>query len=161
MVQAPGLSAVAEVLRTSVEEILAAYVARLRNEPAPGVSGMRRLEIEDHAATMLADLAQSLDIIEGTGSDAATLLRDSSAIQQTIATAHGVRRHAQGWDEAMLRRDHEVMRAEVERVLRRRLRGAGADVDGAMRVLLGMMERTHAIGLRGWRQAAGLAQAAV
>jgi PAS domain S-box-containing protein len=158
MFQAPGLSAVAEVLRASVDEILAAYVARLRVEPVPGVSGMRRLEIEDHAATMLADLAQSLDIIEGTGAEAATLLRDSSAIQLTIATAHGVRRHAQGWDEQMLRRDHEIMRAEVERVLRRRLRGAGADVDGPMRVLLGMMERAQAIGLRGWRQAAGLAQ---
>ena len=153
LLDAPGIGVIGEVLRIAADDILASYVARLRVEPGiPGVSEMRRLEVEDHAVTLLADLAQSLVIVEGAGADATTLLRDSSAIQQAIAAAHGARRHAQGWSEAMVRRDHEILRAEVERALRRRLHGGG--IDAALHVLTGLMTRAESVSVRAWRQAA-------
>jgi PAS domain S-box-containing protein len=163
----PGLGRVGELLRASVDEVLAAYVGRLRDDPGvPAAGALRRIQLEDHAVSFLADLAQSLVIVEDAGPEAAALLADGSAIQRTIAEAHGARRFAQRFDEAALRRDHQIFRAEVERALRGRLRPDGADeaadataspdadVDAAVQVLLGLVDRAEAISVHAWHRAA-------
>jgi PAS domain S-box-containing protein len=163
--QAPGLGRVGELLRASVDDILAAYADRLRADPAvPRGREMRRIQLEDHAVSFCADLAQSLVIVEDAGPEAAALLADGSAIQRTIAEAHGARRHAQGFDEAAVRRDHQVFREEVERAVRGRLRPAtgdarDADVDAAVHILLGLVDRAEALSVRAWRRAADAAAA--
>ncbi len=161
---APGLAEVGERLRDALDEIVTAYVDRLRADPTlPQARGMRRVELEDHVMTLLADLAQSLVIVgdagggDAGGADAAALLRDGSAIQRVIADAHGARRHTQGWDEAALRRDYQIIREEVERAVRRSLRGHGTDADAAVDVLLRLMDRTEAISIAAWRRAAEVA----
>jgi hypothetical protein len=164
----PGLGRVGELLRASVDEVLAAYVGRLRADPAvPAAGALRRIQLEDHAVSFLADLSQSLVIVEDAGPEAAALLADGSAIQRTIAEAHGARRFAQRFDEAALRRDYQIFRAEVERALRGRLRPDGADsaasalpdpdVDAAVQVLLGLVDRAEAISVRAWHRAADVA----
>jgi hypothetical protein len=75
-------------------------------------------------------------------------------IQRAIAEAHGARRHAQGWDEAALRRDQQVFREEVERAVRARLKAGSGDVDEAVRVLLRLIDRGEGIAVRAWRRAA-------
>jgi hydroxypyruvate isomerase len=163
--QAPGLGKVGEVLRASVDDVLAAYADRLRADPAiPRAREMRRVPLKDHAVSFLADLAQSLVIVEDAGPEVADLLRDGSAIQRTIAETHGARRFAQGWDEAAVRRDHQIFCEEVERAVRGRLRPATGDacdagVDAAVRVLLGLIDRAEALSVRAWRRAAGAAGA--
>ncbi len=117
-------------------------------------AAMTRIQLEDHAISLLADLAQSLVIVGDAGPEAAELLRDGSAIQRAIAAAHGARRHAQGWDEAALRRDQRVFREEVERALRARLEAGSEDVDAAVRLLLGLIDRGQGIAVRAWRGAA-------
>jgi PAS domain S-box-containing protein len=153
--EAPGLGEVGEVLHGAVADVLTAYTDRLRADPAvPEGSAMTRLQLEDHAISFLADLAQSLVIVGDAGPEAAELLKAGSAIQRTIAEEHGARRHAQGWAEPALRRDQQVFREEVERAVRARLKPGSRDVDEAMRVLLGLMERGEAISVRAWRRAA-------
>ena len=158
--ETPGLAVVGELLRESVDDVLAAYADRLRADPAiPGGRELRRTQLEDHGVSFLADLAQSLVIIGDAGPEAADLLRDGSAIQRTIAEHHGARRFAQGWDEAAVRRDHRIFREEVERALRGRLRPESGDardlaVDEAVRVVVGIVDRAEAISVRGWRVAA-------
>jgi hypothetical protein len=171
--ETPGLGDVGGALRASVDEVLAAYADRLRADPAvPRAREMRRVELEDHGVSFCADLAQSLVIVGNAGPEAAGMLRDGSAIQRAIAEQHGARRHVQGWDEAAVRRDHQLFREEVERAVRGRLRPAGGDagghapggagtdhgrdrdVDAAVRVLLGLIDRAEAISVRAWRQAA-------
>jgi PAS domain S-box-containing protein len=62
--ETPGLAEVGEVLHGAVARVLAAYTDRLRADPAvPGGRAMTRLQLEDHAISFLADLAQSLVIV--------------------------------------------------------------------------------------------------
>jgi hypothetical protein len=158
-VEARRLAQVGARLRESVDDVLRSYVDRLRADPAiPGGSSMRPSALEDHAVALLADFAQSLMIVGDAGPEAPDLLRDSSAIQRTVAEYHGARRHAQGWDEAAVRRDHRIFREEVERVVRGRLRQEGPAVEAAVDILLGLMDRAEAISVGGWRQAAASAR---
>jgi hypothetical protein len=141
-------------LRVALDAVLDAYVDRMRSDPElPRARQMRRSGLEDHALSLLADLAQSLVIVADVNAEVAGPLRDSSAIQRAIAEAHGARRHAQGWSEANLRRDHQLLREEVERAVRARL-PAGIEVDLAAGVLLEMLDRVGSISLRAWRRAA-------
>jgi hypothetical protein len=103
---------------------------------------------------LLADLAQSLVIVEDVGPEAFELLKDGSAIQRTIAEAHGARRHSQGWDEAALRRDQAIFREEVERAVRAGLKPGSGAVEEAVHVLLRLIDRGHGIARRAWRRAA-------
>jgi signal transduction histidine kinase len=155
----PGLGELGERLRNAVDEILAAYSDRLRADPAtPGAHVMRRPELEDHQLSLLGDFAQSLVIVGEGGAEGADLLRDGSAIQRTIADRHGARRHAQGWDEAAVRRDHQILREEVERAVRVMGR-ASADGDAALTVLLRLIDRAEAISIAAWRRAAAAPKA--
>ena len=157
------------MLPARVDDISAAHTRRLRAAPALcAARALRRIQLEDHQGSFLADLAQSLVIAQAAGEDAARAaeeeLRDGSAIQRTIAEAHGARRHAQGFDEAALRRDHQVFREEVERAVRGRLRAAAgdvrdADVEAAVHILLGLVDRAEALSVRAWRGAANAAAA--
>jgi len=149
-----GLAEIGTLLRRRADEILDAYTARLRADPAvPLGATMRQAELEDHAVSLLADFAQSLVIVAGARDQTATLLRDGSAIQRTIAEQHGRRRHAQGWSEEAVVRDHRILGEEMERVLRARSSDA-ADVPHALAVLGHFLDRAEEISLRAWRQAA-------
>ena len=150
----PGLGEVGELLHRAVDEVVGAYADRLRADPAvPLGSAMTRIQLEDHAISFLADLAQSLVIVGDAGPEAVELLKDGSAIQRAIAEAHGARRHAQGWGEAALRRDQQLFREEVQRAVRARLKPGSSDVDEAVRVLLGLIDRGEEIAVRAWRRA--------
>jgi signal transduction histidine kinase len=151
----PGLSELGDVLRDAVDEILAAYSDRLRADPAaPNARALSRPELEDHQLSLLGDFAQSLVLAAKGGAEGADLLRDGSTIQRAIADRHGARRHAQGWDEAAVRRDHEILREEVERAVRERMGRASADGDAALTVLLRFIDRAEAISVAAWRRAA-------
>lgn len=79
--------------------------------------------------------------------------RDGASIQRVLAEAHGARRHTHGYDQAALRRDYQIFREEVERAVRRRLRAGIPDVEVAVGVLLGHIDRAEAISLRAWHRA--------
>jgi hypothetical protein len=104
--------------------------------------------------TFLADLAQSLVLVSDAGVAAVEYLRDGGAIQRAVAEAHGARRRAQGWSEAQLRRDQEILREQLERALRARLRPDGAEAEQALGVLLSLVDRAAAASVRAWRRAA-------
>ena len=152
---APGLSAVGDVLRQSIEVVLVAYTDRLRAAVPLGPE-MRRTELEDHAVSFLADLAQSLIILSEAGAEAAELLRDGSAIQRTIAEHHGARRCHQGWDLEALRVDHDVFRTEIERVIRMRLPVDNPGVEAAVIVLQSLINRSEAVSIRAWHRTEAL-----
>ena len=150
-----GLRDVGEALRDEIHHILDAYNDRLRAEPSlPEAHVMRRPELEDHAMSLLADFAQSLVMLEGAGDEAASILRDGSAIQRIVAERHGLRRYAQGWRQEALERDQEIMRDEIQRAVRARLRSSGTDVADALGVLTRLIDKSGEISLAAWRQAA-------
>ena len=148
------LAEAGEHLREQLEAVLEAYTSDLRASPEiPAAREMRRAELEDHALSLLADLAQSLIIVAEGSEIAALLLRDGSAIQRTIAEHHGARRHAQGWSEEAVRRDHTILRAAIERVLRERAGVDAGQFGEAFSILSGLIERVAEISQRAWRSA--------
>ena len=150
----PGLDEVGEMVRGMVNEILAAYTDRLRADAVtPRARRMRRAELEDHALSLLADVSQTLLIVSEAGRDAPDLLRDGSAIQRTIADHHGRRRRAQGWTESAVRRDHQLLREELERAVRARLRGRanGGSMEEAVELLLRLISNAERISVEAWR----------
>ena len=152
----PDLGEISEVVRDLLDEILDAYVDRLRNDPAtPRARRMRRPEIEDHTLTLLSDIAQTLLIVAKAGRDGPKLLRDGGAIQHAIAEHHGRRRREQGWTETAVHRDHQLLREEIERAMRARLRGraSAAGVEEGIQLLLQLVHNAEAVSARAWRHA--------
>ncbi|HEX5830238.1 MAG TPA: ATP-binding protein, partial [Gemmatimonadaceae bacterium] len=150
-----GLDELGRALRDESAAILAAYTARLRADPGiPLAQDMRREQLEDHAATLIADLAQSLVLVANAGEEAAMLMRDGTTIQRTVAEQHAVRRRAQGWTEEALRRDHEILREVLEQAVRARVPTSADDASEGLRVLAWLTARAQALGLAAYRQAA-------
>jgi signal transduction histidine kinase len=150
-----GLGRIGELLRDRLEDVVASYLARLRDDPGvPRAKHMRRPELEDHSVSLVGDLAQSMIIVDEAGEHATELLRDGSAIQRTIAEYHGARRYAQGWDEAGVLRDHRILREEIERLVRADAPGSPRDAADAVGVLTSLLERIELTSIRAWRQAA-------
>ncbi|HYD55003.1 MAG TPA: ATP-binding protein, partial [Gemmatimonadaceae bacterium] len=126
----PGMEKLSDALLNEAERVIAAYVERLRGDAAtPSAAAASDAQLEDHMATLLADLAQSLTIIGHDGIELEDLMRDGSAIQRLIASRHGEQRARIGWRVTELHREFEILRDEVHAALeRRRARGAEHDV---------------------------------
>ncbi|MCU0633310.1 MAG: ATP-binding protein [Gemmatimonadaceae bacterium] len=162
-VRVAELDALGALLRQCADVILADYVARLRTDPATADAArpLSRAQLEDHQMTFLADLAQSLIVVGDPATSpelAASLLADGSAIQRTVAEYHGRRRHAQGWSEAAVTRDHELLHAALEASLAQAAatgRTPCVVMAEAHAVLRQLIDRGRTLSLAGWRLAAG------
>ena len=149
-----GLAEVGELLRAEQELVIAAYTARLRDDPeVPEARGLSRLALEDHVGPFLFDLAQSLGMADGSGGPVPAVLADGTAIARVISERHGIRRAAQGWREAAVQRDYAVLSEEVARVLRA-TGGEVGDMEPALAVVAGLIARAERIAVAGWRTAA-------
>jgi len=151
----PGLTDVGGFLLRENERLLETFVGRLRMDPMiPGGKRLRRAPLEDHAVTLLSDIAQTLVIIGEAGPDAAALLRDGSAIQRIVAETHGTRRHAMGWGIDALRRELDILRDVVVSAVRGHTRQAGEHPEDAVGVLIHLIDRAATISRRSWHRAA-------
>jgi PAS domain S-box-containing protein len=152
--ETPGLSEVGKLLRDEIDGILAAYTDRLRSDPEiPRATDLPTSQLEDHVVSMLADFAQSLVIIADAGDESGPMLGDSSTILRAIAEAHGMRRQAQGWPEAAVRREYEILREVMEQAVRARVPVDSAGAPAAIRALFGLLDRAEASSLGAWRRA--------
>jgi hypothetical protein len=151
----PGLADVGASLLRDSERILESFVARLRADPLiPGAQRLRSAPLEDHAVTMLSDIAQTLVIIGEAGPDAAALLRDGSAIQRVVAETHGVRRQAMGWGIEALRRELDIFRDIVVGAVHGHSHGTDDRPEDTTGVLIHLVDRASAISRRAWHRAA-------
>jgi PAS domain S-box-containing protein len=150
-----GLAEAGLHLRERVEEVIAAYGARMRSDPAfPQAEHLRRSELEDHQLSFLADIAQTLVMVEETGGPESDLLRDGSTIQRVIAELHGTMRQRRGWTEQQLSREYEIVAEEIAAVVRRREPGLDSETTLALDILGRLIERARASGLAALRRAA-------
>ncbi|HEU4557648.1 MAG TPA: ATP-binding protein [Longimicrobium sp.] len=147
----PSLSAVGKELQAEVDVVVEAYRERLRNDAQiPRAAGLEDVELEDHASSFLADIAQSLVILGETGGQP-DLLRDGSDLQRLISERHGAQRARVGWTADALGREFTVLREEVEAAVRR---GSVPDPEPALAVLESLLERACEISVRGLRLSA-------
>ena len=111
-------------LRRDLESLIVRYVDRLRGDPLFSKSySLPNALLEDHAMSFLSDLFQSLVVLENAGElDAAAeseLLSDGMKIQRLVAELHGRQRHRIGWTEHALEREYQILREEVDSLVRR------------------------------------------
>ncbi|MEX2374547.1 MAG: ATP-binding protein [Dehalococcoidia bacterium] len=132
-----GISVVGYVALAEIQQILLSYVARLRADlDVPKANELSDAVLEDHIATLLADIAETVKAVEDAAGDPSALVRDSQAIQRTLAHNHGKRRADAGWSPAELKREYQILREEVEHAIRRR-----TDHDGINGAESGVVER--------------------
>jgi PAS domain S-box-containing protein len=125
-----------EAVLEQVERILHAYVARLRVDPAtPSAHHQSAEEVEDHWATLLADLGSTMSAAALHTAEGPESLRDGAAIQRLVSERHGRQRQRLGWLRAEVEREYEVIGEEVIAAVRRRSAIAEGELEAVLRVV--------------------------
>jgi hypothetical protein len=150
----PGLLArVHDALLPELDRVLHAYVARLRSDPlTPTAHAMAEPELEDHAATFLADVAQTLNGMDLAAGARGESLRAGTDVQRTVADWHGRQRRRLGWGEAEVRREFEILREELASCIRRRVRGEkSSEVERVLAAVGAFVDAAETVSLAGFR----------
>ena len=152
-----GLGEVGEALLQESAAIIESYVTRLRAElELPKVRALSFAQLADHATTLLADFAGALIVLEETAGQPSSIMADGADIQRLIADRHGAQRARLAWTVDTLRRDHEILREEVSKALRRHVGVRGEVLADALAVLgrmLAQADRTSRRSLERTREA--------
>jgi PAS domain S-box-containing protein len=120
---AGALQDIREAVLSELEHILASYVARVRSDPGTrSARELPELDVEDHFASFLADVAQTAGSMGLPASVDPGSLGDGTLIQRTIAERHGSQRARLGWHESEVRREYAILREELAAAVRRRVR---------------------------------------
>jgi hypothetical protein len=119
-----GLADIGEALMRDVEPVLDNFVARMRKESmGPGAETLRFSQLADHMPSLIADIAETLVVIEESRGEPSSIIADGTVIRRMIAERHGAQRARLGWSVDALRHEHALLRAEVEGAVRRRFLG--------------------------------------
>jgi signal transduction histidine kinase len=146
----PGLGKVARGLLTELESLVSVIVERIRRDPAMRMAaGLRTSQVTDHLATLLADVAGALIVVEEVEGVPSPLLADGMEIQRLVAERHGAQRARLGWTEAAMRREFMIIREEVEQVVRRSVpTGGPLRMDDALAAVNRFLDQAEYIGVR-------------
>ena len=148
-----GISAAGRALKASVAEIMGAYIERLAADPAlPEASRLSAPDLEDHAASLLIDIAQALIATAESDADVPALLQDGTQIQRLISALHGAQRARLAWREGALEREFRILREEVDAAVRRNA-PAEAQIDRGLDLVHRALEQARLISLEHWRAA--------
>jgi len=157
---ARGLVDVADAMLSDLDALVDRFVRRLRNDPQVGgvAARMDRHVLEDHFPSFLADIAQSLIMIEGAGGESTPLMRDSSDIQRLIADRHGAYRQRAGWTEQEIEREYDLLLETIDEIVRTSLPATAEfppdSIDAGLGLVRRFVERAREQGLAGYRRAA-------
>ena len=145
-----GLGALSRELLSKLELLVTTVTERIRCDPTLRVAaGLRTSQVTDHLATLLADIAGTLMVVEEAGGDSSPLLADAMEIQRLVAERHGAQRARLGWTEASLRREYMIIREELERLVRRSVPSAGAlSVEDALATVNRFIDQAEYISVR-------------
>ena len=143
-----GLADVGESLLRETEPLVDAIVARLRADPAiPDLSKFKFSHVADHTGTLIADVAESLVVLEESAGQPSPMMADATLIQRLIAERHGVQRARLGWPAEALRREYAILREEVERSIRRVLPTGAAPAQEIVDVVSRFFEQAEYVSL--------------
>jgi hypothetical protein len=152
--QVRGLGELGDALLREVEPVLDAFVERLRSEPVCEASrDLRFSQLSDHGATLIADIAGALIVLEEAAGQPSPLLDDGVDIRRLVAERHGQQRARLGWSEGDLRREYAVLREELLGAIRRCFGSDDSRVVEASAVVTRMLEEAERASLRALAQA--------
>jgi hypothetical protein len=148
------------MMMEELEAIVRKYGKQLSGKAGvAAAAGLSSSELEDHAAAFLADIIQSLVIVEEAGGEASGEMRDGGVLRRLISERHGAQRKRVGWSEADLKREFELIRAAVFAALRRVARHSKDPAvqeqrRAAQNLLAKLINSAEETSLRGYRIAA-------
>lgn len=147
------LTRLAEGLIAEVVPLVHSWVARLRMDAAiPDVERLAEAELEDHAATLVTDVALALRLLNGTAGALPTLIRDGTAIMNVIGERHGAQRARLGWPESALGRECTLLAEEVDAALGRVGTNLPTEaVEQARRAAARLLEQATRVSVGGFR----------
>jgi signal transduction histidine kinase len=152
-----ALAVVGQTLLDAVDDVVRRHVEALRADPTLSrIPLMTDVQIADHGATFLADIAQSLLILQG-AADPAELMRDGSEIQRVISERHGAQRYRLGWEAEELEREFAVLRDVVTDVLRARVALAPSEQERTLTVVMRFLTQAERVSMQTFRHAATVA----
>ena len=156
------LDSLSEALRAQVERILHAYVARIRRDPEiPSAHGLEEKQLEDHLATFLADVTQTIGTIDVAAGAPNESLRDGTAIQRIVAARHGAQRARLRWTESEVRREFIILGEELAAAVRRRRptapgpESAEGEAERAIEVISKFLEYAEETSIESFRSVVG------
>jgi signal transduction histidine kinase len=151
-----GLAEAGDALLRETEPIVDAFVNRLRTDETLRLArGLPFSQLADHVATLLADVFGALVALEESAGQPSMLVADGSDIQNLIAERHGAQRARLGWDEAAIRREHKILREEVDRRLNSLFMGRAARMSESSAVLARLLEYAESVSVRALARAHG------
>ncbi|MBV9109960.1 MAG: GAF domain-containing protein, partial [Gemmatimonadetes bacterium] len=154
-----GLATAGDALLHELERTVTAFVQRARGDRSLGLTEeMSDMDVADHLATLVTDVANSLSVLASSSGDATELLADGSRIQRLIGELHGSQRHRLGWSEDQLLHEVGLVRAVIGDTLDRALKDDDRALQAAQSALARLLdERTRAClsGFRGAASASG------
>jgi hypothetical protein len=155
-----GIAHLGDMMMEELEAIVRKYGKQLSGKAGvPAAARLSSSELEDHAAAFLADIIQSLVIVEEAGGEASGEMRDGGVLRRLISERHGAQRKRVGWSEADLKREFELIRAAVFAALRRVARHSKDPAvqeqrRAAQNLLAKLLDSAEETSLRGYRIAA-------
>jgi PAS domain S-box-containing protein len=142
------LAATGKALQEQIPSVLERFTERLRRDPrVPMAAGLAEADLEDHASTFLADIAQAFIVLETSEVAPERLLQDGGEIQRLVADLHGRQRAELGWTPEALRREWEILGEEIEVVVRKAL-PRGSEIGRALELLDRFLDRARRISRR-------------
>jgi PAS domain S-box-containing protein len=150
-----GVAGIGHRLRRDADRIAGSFVGRLRERrPVPHLDDLSDAVLQDHAASFITDLAQSVVLLEEAGDDAAAPLRDGSAIQRTIADRHGLQRYRIGWTEEALEEEVRILWEVIQNAAETAADEApGSNEEGAIELLSNFFQQARHVSIRAFRMA--------
>ena len=116
------LQTIGDAIVAELESIMRAFVNRVLSDDAmPTARGSDAVDVEDHLATFLADVAVTLSSVTLDAEEPTAQVRDGSAIQRVVAQRHGAQRARLGWPEREVRREFVILEEELNAAVQRRL----------------------------------------
>jgi signal transduction histidine kinase len=147
---AEGLGEIGETLLASTGSIVREFVTRVRSANLGSTAhALRFSQVADHVGTYLADIASILIVLDESRGRPSTLLSDGTEIQRLVAERHGAQRARLGWTREDLSHEWQILRQEIERVIKQRFRGANVSAAReAMTVLRRFVEQGESLSCR-------------
>jgi len=143
-----------QAILMELERVVSSFVGRLRIDPeVPTAHVQDQAVLEDHLATFVADLAQSLVAMDPNSDVEDSDLQTSRQIQGAVAARHGQQRAGLGWSEENLRREYGILREELQAALKRRTPPGAKAAQGVQEALGGFLDRSEATCLANFRAA--------
>jgi hypothetical protein len=149
-----GLADIGELLLREIEPLVEGLTLRIRSdELMPFAKSLKFSQLADHLPSYLADIAGMLIAIEEAGGQPTALVADGVEIQRTVAERHGAQRARMGWTLQALRREYDLLRDELSRVIRRRSRSLPTNsLDEASAIVERFVEQAEEMSVRAFRR---------